>query len=50
MSCLYLEVRNVLFHPRDLISFGGRRIFQEVDARLSASVALGTGVIKNDEI
>lgn len=42
ISCLYLEVRDVLLHPRDLNSFWGRRILQEVDASLSAIVALGT--------
>lgn len=50
LSCLYLEVSNVLFHPRDLNSLGGRKILQEVDVRLSAIVALGTSVIKNEEI
>lgn len=46
MSRLYLEVRNILFSPKELNGSQERRILQEVDVRLSAIAALGTGVIK----
>ena len=48
ISCLSLESRDILFPPKDLNRFLGRRILQGKDAGLCAVMVLGTRVIKNE--